>query len=501
MPMANMCFHRTRYHTLQYTNMEIFNLPVDSMTRVVDDFLAPRGITIEEGIVLGRVFNKNTIDSTKAGVNVAESSLQQSLWNGQYQVKLLRGFGIPAVYCTGTFGRGAHEQEGLVFGESVCVMWANRNSMSVPIILRGSSLDFYQKLLTGNGHLLDCGEKIYRAAISKKPEVTWLPGFPFADNQTDNPQTVPSSTGSFTQNPDKLIKTPGGELFCDKFGRVLLTSRHLDHEFLVTIGKTDSGQDASSLTTKAAQNSYYGKIENDESEPINANELFAVKSLNLGQYQLIQQQITEGGNQETAGYLPRFDLWKFQPIIIRQFDAGTDGSKLSGDVYSVYQLRGNATDGNAYAFTVTQKGDVKEFVPRHVNMRVVGDLLVSVGNTCNFRVRKSGSSDATFDFAVKQNGDTLVQTKTKLAIESQSGIYVGGENGSEKMMMGESFKTMFEAFLNQVFVTWVPIPMDGGLALKTLFMTWFAQYMPQWSVTNKYLSDKNYVSRSTSAVV
>jgi hypothetical protein len=473
--------------------MEIINLPTDTISKSINNFITPSGVTIEEGIVMGRVFNLNSIDTTKAGVNVATANKQQSIWNGQYQVKLRRGFGIPAVYCTGTFGRGAHEGEGLVYGESVTVMWLDRSSTSVPIILKGTSLEYYQKLLTGDGHLLDSGEKILRSAISKKPEITQIKDAPFADNQTDNPKTAPATAGDYTKNSDKIINNPGGELFFDKFGRLLLTGRHSEHEFMVTIGKTDSGQDdTSSLTTKTAQDSYYSAISTDEDvyPPKLVKEPFAPKAMNLAQYQLIQQQVSVNGKQETQGFLPRFDLWKFQPIVVRPYSAsGSD--TLNENIYSVYQLR-----GNKYAFTVTEMGDVKEYVARNENHRVVSDMLISVGGNYDLGV-KTNFNDNSFKgrFTIKATGEMFINSNERLTVTAVSGTSLYGGTGPvypvlEPMVLGNTLqKKVLDELIANALTNWLPIPMDGAVALKTLLLTLITQY----PLTN-YLSSYNQVN-------
>ena len=357
------------------------------------DVMFMGSVTTEEGTIVGR--NTQFFDLPEsigaAKVNGPIGNKGQYLWMGTYTVRLDRGLSMPGVqHICGLGGNGSQDMRCLAINERVTITWVNKNNIQIPIIIDGDTFDYYSKIVTG-GTLLDPGERIIRAGIAANPGTSGE--FPFADNQFDTASVTPESG---IQNEDKHVSKQGSETFYDKFGRILNISRTNGFEFLTTTGKVDTGQDdVSTLETISDQDTYYAKILNDESEPILKSEPFAPKPLNLVQYQLKPVVCKIEGDPDKnrtvlRGVLPRFDKWKFNPIIIRKYGEDVDGIKETTTSYSTFQERSNSSaDGTTlgYLRTVTNTGDVKEFVPRHYNGRVVKDYLLSVGGNYDFRVK------------------------------------------------------------------------------------------------------------------
>lgn len=523
-------------------------------------------LILEEGTVRGRgstSVSGLTRDLGAAAVNGPEGNKGQYLWDGTYTVELDRGVFLDNVYHICGMGHSAQDQRVFAHGERVTVSWINRRNIQVPVILDGCTIDFYNKQLLGNGQLLDIGERVIRAAMANSPGV---PGDrPFSSNQFDDPATLPGKVaeGSSDQNIDRIVRLPGGEVFLDKFGRVITLSRNPGHEFLVTNGKIDSGQDdVSDLDTVSDQDAYYDKITDDEAEPINKEEPFAPKTLNLFQYQQTLKTLKVLGDKDPnrtvrRGILPRFDRWIFKPILVRKYKADSDGQLEADATYSVRQER-SQTDDSAetpiygYAKTVTDQGDIKEFVPRHINQRVVGDVLQSIGGNYELKVKTTDrlpdgspnptnlvhreyladgtvrlrinenvqqgkaaydqkiSPDGTMELYIKQGGATSsdnnisikygsdgvlnIKTKSKIVIDSDDKVYVGGETGAQSMMLGDMFKTLMDGLYNAL-ATWVPISGDGGAALKTALTAFFTDYAQSLTPgsPNYYLSQDQKV--------
>lgn len=525
----------------------------------------------EEGTIVGRVLQNDSGLTTALGaakVNGPDSDKGQYMWLGTYSVRLDRGLTLDTVNHMCGFGAmGNQFQRCFVPGERVVVTWLNRQNNQLPLILDGATTDFYNKQVLGKSHLLDPGEQVLRSAMAETPGAEG--SYPWSDNQFNNPQTK-TDGGTHDENKKKLIRNPGAEVFYDKFGRIIETCRQPGYEFLVTNGRTDTGQDdVSSLLTVAAQDSYYSKISNDESEAQDPSEPLAPKPLNLVQYQLRQKVLkvvgdTNANRTVTRGILPRFDKWKFQPVVIRKYQADGDG-QAEAETYAVRQERGQSTaTANGYVRTITRDGDQKEFVARHYNGRVVGDHLLSVGGNHELKVKTTdrqadGSSNpinlvhqelladgtvrlrvneqvtnqaASFDLkispagtlevAVKSDrgsftdykayikvdsatGDLLLDTKGKVTMTSEGEqvidstndkIYLGGKIGAEWMVLGEKWKTLFEK-LGDALNSWVPVPMDGGAALKSLLVTTFlTDYLASKTSANPqyYLSQNQKVA-------
>lgn len=521
-------------------------------------------VIAEEGTIRGRTkiaISGLTEELGAAEVNGPPGEKGQNIWDGTYVVELDRGLTINSVYEMSDFGYAAQNQRVYNWGDRVIVTWLTRKGTQdpLPVILSGgSTADFYNKQLLGNGHLLDPGERIVRSAMAAQPGAG--SDQPFGDNQFDNPNSAPTPDNSsvFDENSSRVVRLPGGETFYDKFGRVVMLSRNPNNEFLVTNGKVDTGQDdVSDLTTVAQQDSYYDGISNDESSPVNEEEPFAPKRLNTVQYlQTVKSFKVVGDVDESRsvrrGILPRFDKWKFNPIVIRKYQADSDGEVESGTIYSIKQQRARtitSSEGNVYGYvrTVTDQGDVKEFVPRHVNQRIVKDRLQSIGGndelkikttdrlsdgssnpqnwvhreyladgTCRLRVNENVtegratfdqkvSPDGTYELYIKAGGGNSsdnntaikylpdgsidIKTKQKIVIDSEADIFVGGESGAEPIPLGDQLKAYIDSLLADVFRTWVPVPTDGGTALKTLFSAWDAAHL-----TDDYLSDSRKVN-------
>jgi len=408
-----------------------------SQTQAFSDNLVASDITFEEGTIRGRAkqnFPGLTPALDAAKVNGPEGDKGQYIWMGLYTVQLDRGLTISDVAHLCQIGNtGAQDQRCLPYGERVTVTWLNRKNNQIPVILEGTTLDFYDKQLFGLNQLLDPGERIIRSAMASTPGATG--DFPFADNQFDNPASSPDNDGKFDQNSDSVIRNPGAETFYDKFGRLIMLTRNPGNEYLVTHGKTDTGQDdVSALKKVADQDSYYELIENDESKPTDIAELMAPKPINLVQYRLVKKELKVEGDPDpnrtvTRGILPRFDKWKFQPIVIRKYQADTDGEKLPATekIYATHQERQN-TVGDKYGFvkTITDQGDMKLFVPRHINARIGGDTLISVKGNTVFQVkatyddttgslmRASVLADGTTEFFLKAGGGTASDYNLKI---------------------------------------------------------------------------------------
>ena len=499
------------------------------------DMLVTGSITTEEGTILGRTKQSYALTEAMgaAKVNGPKGDKGQYIWMGTYTVRLDRGLPLDGVQHLCAFdGTGSQNMRCLAYGARVTVTWLNKNNTQVPVIMEGVTLDYYSKILSGAGTLLDNGEYIIRSAIAQTPGAQG--DFPFADNQFDNPNSVPESG---VQDAAKMVSKPGAETFYDKFGRLISLSRVSGKEFLVTTGKVDTGQDdVSTLTTVAQQDAYYAKILNDESEPLVKAEPFAPKPINLTQYQLKKVVCKIEGDPDPnrtvlRGILPRFDKWKFNPIVIRKYQADSDGATETGDTFSVHQERGNSSsDGTVLGYnkTVTDKGDVKEFIPRHYNGRVVKDYLLSVGGnydlrikttamkadgtvnninlvhqefladgTVNFKVNEDASAKtATFSSTITSTGMVTVTSDGEMVISSVNDkIYLGGKTNSQFMVLGDNLKKVVDDLYNALN-TWVPVPSDGGAALKVALVTFFADYAQALSPgqTNYYLSQKQKVA-------
>jgi hypothetical protein len=484
------------------------------------------GVTIfEEGTVLDRT--KKGFDLPEslgaAKVNGPTGDKGQYLWMGTYTVRLDRGLTLPEVQHIGVIGNiGAHEQRCFAYGERVVITWLNKNNIQVPMILEGDTLDFYSKIVTSRGHLLDAGEKIIRSAMAKIPGTDGQ--YPFSNNQWDNAESTPGTSA----NHDKIVSLPGAETFYDKFGRLITLSRTPGKEFLTTQGQVDSGQDdVSGLSAVADQDAYYAKIQNDESEPISKEEPFAPKPINLSQYQLKHVTCKIVGDPQTnrtvtRGLLPRFDKWRFVPLVIRKYAVDSDGMPES-DTYAVKQDRSNsATDGTSlgYVKTVTDKGDVKEFVPRHQNIRTVSDKLESIGGNYELKLKatdrlKDGSSNPTnmvhqellkdgtvrlrvnenvqaktnnFESTITPDGGQTVTAKKDIVIDSDTQIYLGGKAGAQNMVLGTNMKGLFDDLFNALN-SWIP---TSEFALKTALVTFLANYAQSLVPSgNKYYLSKD----------
>ena len=313
--------------------------------------MTPSLAPFEEGIILGR--NQMQVilpaTSTEARVNGPPNNKGQYFWDGTYRVKLRRGQILDNAFDSAIIGLGGQDQRVLCYGEVVNVVWMMREDVRVPVVVGGNTMEFYTKKIEGRAVLMDYGERTIRASISKQPELMadGSTDFPFSDNQFDHPGSAPTAAGGSTydENPDKIVNLPGAEMFLDKFGRAILVSRHADHEFVTTMGKVDTGQDdVSKLTTTAQQDAYYAQIKNDESQPVNDKEPFAPKPLNLVQYEEVHKKGKIAGDPDATrtinvGLLPRFDKWKFQPIVIRSYETDTNGAEVTEDLFSVHQLR------------------------------------------------------------------------------------------------------------------------------------------------------------------
>ena len=294
------------------------------------DAMSTGQITTEEGTIVGRVKQEFDIPESMgaAPVNGPVGNKGQYVWMGVYTVKLDRGLTLDKVPHICMFGGvGSQTMRCLVYGERVSVTWMNKNNTHFPVVIEGTTLDFYSKMISGGGSLLDPGEYLIRAAMAPSPGASG--GFPFADNQFDSPNSTPDGG---TQDAAKTVSVPGAEAMFDKFGRILSLSRTPGREFLVTQGRIDTGQDdISSLVTVADQDAYYAKITSDEASPINKAEPFAPKPINLNQYQLRKLACKIDGDPNpdrtvTQGLLPRFDKWTFTPVVIRKYTKDTDGT-------------------------------------------------------------------------------------------------------------------------------------------------------------------------------
>jgi len=357
-------------------------------------------LNLEEGIVRSRgreEISGLTEELGAAEVNGPVGAKGTWIWTGTYVVELTRGLTIDGVYHVSAFGYAAQNQRCIPPGEKVTITWLNRNNVQIPVIMDGVTLDFYNKMLLSNGHLLDPGEQIVRGAMAGSPGAEGK--HPFANNQFDNPETEPNKAvvGAYDENIDKVVRLPAGETFYDKFGRVVSLSRVPDNEFITTNGEIDSGQDdVSDLTTVADQDKYYAKIVNDESVPVNPEEPFAPKQINLSQYQQTIKNLAVVGDPDPnrtvkRGILPRFDKWVFKPIIIRKYSADSDGveepeTRCSRQDRSQTRVSGENPE-YGYVRTATDKGDIKEFIPRHINQRVVGDRLRSIGGNDELKIK------------------------------------------------------------------------------------------------------------------
>lgn len=418
--------------------------------KAFDDSIRDGGIIVEEGMVLGRNFHRFKITGASvSSVNGPAGDKGQNFWDGTYRVILDRGLILDRVYVQDRSGRGAQEESVIPTGEKVCIQWLSKGGVKIPLISNGNTTVYFEKQLSGKNTLLDPGERILRAAKAAEPKID----VPFGSNQYDDPATSPDADGNYDENNKKVVKYPGGELFLDKFGRVMQTSRQEDFEVLVTNGKIDSGQnDVSALKTAVEQNTYYDAVLNDESQPINPKEPFAPRPLNLVQYQPVEKVTSvKGDNDPNAkirvGLLPRFDKWKFVPISIRSRGTSSDAiSEVSGEVHSVHQLRGQTkvtgtvyTSGG-YVRTITDMGDVKEFVPRHVNQRIVGTVLKDIGGSYDLRL-KTNYTDTTNIVHVEYLSDGTIRHRSGSVFEQVTlpngslEIYVGGSQSTAKVTL------------------------------------------------------------------
>ena len=366
-----------------------------------DSMISSGSATIEEGTIIGRSYMKTGVTPTLQGaeVNGPVGDKAQWLWDGTYSVALDRGsIGLTGVYhITGTGGGSAQNQRCLAIQERVTIMWLTRDGVQIPVILENCTIDFYKKNLESNGHLLDMGEQIVRSGIATAPGGS--EDSPFANNQYEQGVNTPDQS---SQDFSKRVRFPGGETFYDKFGRIISLSRTADYETLVTHGKIDSGQDdVTDQDTVTKQDTYYDKILTDESEPVNVEEPFAPKAINLSQYIQKRKNFKVVGDKDpnrtvSRGLLPRFDKWKFIPIVIRKYKADSPGEPTDNETFSTRQVRQQSvitstTKSYGYVHTLTQQGDVKEFVPRHINQRIVGDKLVSQGGNNEFRLQTTSN--------------------------------------------------------------------------------------------------------------
>jgi hypothetical protein len=490
----------------------------------------------EEGIIRGRniiELSGLTPELGAAPVNGPSGNKGQYIWDGTYVVELDRGFTIDGVYHMCQVGFAGQDQAVLCWGERVTVGWLNRRNIQIPIIITDNTLDYYNKLLLSRGHLLDYGERIIRSAMAASPGANG--DYPFSDNQFNNPKTQLTENNDYDESNAKVVNLPGSETFYDKFGRIINLSRQPNNEFLETFGKTDSGQDyIDDLDTIDEQDSYYDQISSDESDPINPEEPFAPKRINLNQYQQNIKDFKIVGDPDSTrtvrrGLLPRFDKWKFLPIVIRKYEENSDGV-VESTTYSEKQERSNTVIGDTitygYTRTITNKGDIKEFVPRHVNRRIVGDKLESLGGNYDFKIKTNdrlsdGSTnptnlihqemlkDGTYRLKVNENvstetsnfnttilpsGTTSVTSNEKIIIYSDKNIYLGGEESSQSILLGDTFKSLFEQ-LGDALNNWVPITGDGGGALKTLLTSFLTAYNTSKTSgqPNYYLSEKQKV--------
>lgn len=389
-------------------------------------------VTTEEGTILGR--NKQPFTLTEAlgaaAVNGPVGDKGQYLWMGTYTVKIDRGLTLDNVqHLCGIDGFGSQEMSCLPYGARVAITWLNKNNVQLPVIVNGTTLDFYNKMITSKGTLLDPGEKIIRSSMAASAASIPLP---FSNNQFDSPNSIPSTQNA---NDSSVVSVPGSETFYDKFGRVISLSRTPNSEFLITHGPVDTGQDnVDTYTTVSAQTNYYSQINNDESTPIDKAEPFAPKPINLTQYHLKPVVCKVVGDPDpnrtvTRGILPRFDLWKFNPIVIRKYDPNSDGIVESTTSYSVYQQRSNSSaDATTlgYLNTITNTGDQKEFIPRNFNGRVVGDYLMSVGGNYDLKIKTN-----------MLNSDGSVNNKNVL----HQTFATDGTNGTYSMLVGEQIDT------------------------------------------------------------
>lgn len=513
-------------------------------------------IILEEGTITNRKYVKvtgmtETLQAAK--VNGPTGDKGQYIWVGTYSVYLDRGVQIDNVYALSGFGTTPQQcQRVIPKGERITVIWLNRKNTQIPVILDGCTLDYYEKMVNSNPHLLDFGEIVIKSAISDTPEET-SSKVPFGDNQFDTPNASTDGSESVT----KAIKKDGAEIFLDKFGRLITLSRHKNHEFMVTHGKIDSGQVyVADKTTIADQDTLYSGIENDESNVAIDAEPFSQGALNLQQYQQVINTYKDSkGNAVVKGILPRFDKWSFIPVLIRTYEANSDGVIVEKD--AVYQERGQTlTDSYGYVRTITNTGDLKEFINNR-NQRVMGDSLISVGKNYEFKLKttdrlSNGDSNPNnlvheerladgslhlrtnenvtagtqkFDLLIESNGTTTLSLNSsggttsnyktqikidastgnitvdtvgsiainaveKIVIDSEKQIYVGGENGAEPIPLGDKLQTYLNTF-RDIFSTWVPAPCDGGAVLKAAITAWLSTTEP---VQRQYLSTDNKVA-------
>jgi len=520
------------------------------------DYVSVGRSYLETGYIVGRNLTKNIFGSSEdvAEVNGPEGNKGQNIWDGTYRVQLKRQRLLLGKVLSISYDR--------IFSiyEEVTISWLNRDGLYIPIILDNNTLNFFTKSVMNKIHLVDFGEQILRSSISNDPETTGSgdTDHPFADNQFDNPTTIPNAEGSFDENSDKVVKNPGGEVFLDKFGRVVFLSRHnSNHQFLLTAGKVDSGQDdVSSHTTVSSQDTYYDAITNDESKPdaTDLSEPFEPKSLNLSQYQQVPKigklkGDTDPNRSVTFGVLPRFDKWKFVPIVVRKYAPDSDGEVVGTDIYSVYQERGNCK----YVRTITDGGDVKVFIPRHENVRIVGDSLTSVGGNVELKMKtmdrlpsgttnpnniihqeyltdgtirirtnenvstgkarfdqkidsdgsmelyinSSGGSSSDYNLKITldaSDGTINIDSKKDVNINASGGVEVttsdgttigGGSSLLEKAVTGDTLKTYLDALYTSLS-NWIVVPADGGAALKASLASFFAVH-----ANTNYLSKHN----------
>lgn len=509
------------------TDMEHKEFAQESNDGFGDSFLDTMGVkggTLQVATVLGR--NKTSFVFPEGEdvpeVNGPLGAKGQYVWDGTYIIRLhTQGSIVRKAMSLASLGKGSNDQYIYAPQEEVLVTWLNSANRLIPVIIGGSTFNTFNKGVVGKAHLIDFGEKIVRAGIS---ETSGEADAPFAYNQYDNPNSAPATEGTseFDENSKAIVENAGGEVFLDKFGRVLSLSRqNSGHEFLVTNGKMDSGQDdVSSHKTTASQDTYYEGITDDESKPddTDKSEPFAPKDLNLVQYQQIPKTGKLAGDTDATssfnfGTLPRFDKWKFVPVVVRSYEAGTDGKVVDGSIYSVHNERGNCK----YSRTITDGGDVKVFIPRHENVRVAGDSITSVGGNIEVKVKPldrlatgATNPDNVYHSEILADGTVRIQThenvststfKSKIEIsasgridiQSADKIYVGGEKDgtSELMAMGESLKTYIDTFVDTFLQSWVVVPTDGGAALKAVLATWAS------TANRDYLSDEVYVNKQS----
>ncbi len=78
--------------------------------------------------------------------------------------------------------------------------------------------------------------------------------------------------------------------------------------------------------------------------------------------------------------------------------------------------------------------------------------------------------------------------KDKKIIIQGDNVFIGGESSAQPIPLGTDLKSYLDSFIN-VFLTFVPVPGDGGAALKTAITSWYTQ-----NILTNYLSTKHKVN-------